>query len=48
MTEYQRAVRMLAQQPRKVAAEKTSFVKHFIYVGKEKMFSILTYDEIIM
>jgi hypothetical protein len=38
MTEYQRAARMPAWQPRKVAAEITSEMKWFLYIEKKKRF----------
>ncbi len=38
MMEYERAARMSTWQPRKVAAEIMSVMKHFIYVEKEKGF----------
>ncbi len=48
MMEFQRAARMSARQTWKVATEMTSFMQRFIYVEKEKMFNIVTYDVITM
>jgi hypothetical protein len=42
------SVRLSARRSRKVAAEMTSFMKHLTYVGKDKMFGSVTYDEIMM